>query len=187
MITYKQADFDCLDIYDRIPMRLTVTRVLRVSKFGRGLEGIRYEFDEIDVEPYVIDFDEGESTTRWAKDFNTTNWAIFMAYDGEIPVGGTVVAAKTPEIRMLDGRDDITVLWDIRVHESYKHQGIGQQLFKLACDWSKKNDYRKMKIECQNTNLPACKFYEKQGAELSVINENAYGTDEVMFLWYIAL
>ena len=33
---------------------------------------------------------------------------------------------------MLEGRDDLAVLWDIRVSDDYKHQGIGQHLFDLA-------------------------------------------------------
>jgi len=185
MITYKKMDFGCLEIYDQISMRLEVAKIFQVNKIGKGLEGIKYEFNEKEVTPYVLDFVNGESATRWRKNFDVTNWSIFIAFDNEIPIGGTVVAAKTPEIRMLDGREDITVLWDIRVSDKYKHLGVGHRLLKMAIDWSKENGYKKMKIECQNTNIPACKFYEKHGAELFVVNENAYGTDEVMFLWYI--
>jgi ribosomal protein S18 acetylase RimI-like enzyme len=57
----------------------------------------------------------------------------------------------------------------------------------MAVDWSKEQGYQYLKIECQNTNLPACRFYEKHGAELIVVNEHAYGNGEVMFLWYLSL
>jgi len=185
MITYKEVDFGYLDEYDKIPMRVEISKIYHVNKCGKGLGGIQYSFEEKKVEPYVYDFTNKDSATGWKKDFK--NWAIFMAFDDEKPIGGTVIAAKTPEIRMLDGREDITVLWDLRVDDRYKHIGIGHNLMTMAINWSRDNGYKQMKIECQNTNIPACRFYEKHGAELCVINENAYGTDEVMFLWYLNL
>jgi ribosomal protein S18 acetylase RimI-like enzyme len=187
MITYQQASTDFLDDYDKIPMKLTVTTILKVIKLGQGLDGIQYRFEEMDVKPYIKDFTEGESVKRWLEHFKIATWAFFMANDGENPIGGAAVVANAPEICMLDGRNDLTVLWDIRVSENYKHQGIGEHLFKMAYNWSKDNGYKKMKIESQNTNIPACRFYQKQGAELVVIDENRYGTDEVMFLWYVNL
>jgi len=50
-----------------------------------------------------------------------------------------------------------------------------------------------MKIECQNNNVPAVKFYHKQGAILSAINEHAYYNDlpefrnEVQLIWMLDL
>jgi ribosomal protein S18 acetylase RimI-like enzyme len=93
---------------------------------------------------------------------------------------------------MLDGRDDLTVLWDIRVDDKYKQQGIGKKLFDLATDWSRNNGFKQMKIECQNNNVPACKFYHKQGEILRKIDEYAYIDDtesafEVQLIWYLDL
>jgi GNAT superfamily N-acetyltransferase len=188
MITFKKADFDCLELYNQIPMKVLVTRIIEVKKSGTGLGVIAYEFHEKDVRPYIKDFaEEGESAVRWKKEFDISHWALFMAFDTLKPIGGAVVAARTPSIRMLDGRDDIALLWDIRVDDHYKRQGIGHRLFTMAVDWSKEQGYQYLKIECQNTNLPACRFYEKHGAELIVVNEHAYGNGEVMFLWYLSL
>ena len=46
------------------------------------------------------------------------------------------------------------------------------------------------KIECQNNNIPAVKFYHKQGAVLSAINEYAYYNEpeyrhETQFIWFL--
>ena len=41
-----------------------------------------------------------------------------MAFDGDRPVGGAAVAARTVGINMLTDRDDLAVLWDIRVDET---------------------------------------------------------------------
>lgn len=87
-----------------------------------------------------------------------------MAFDGGRPVGAATVVSRTKEIRMLAGRDDLAVLWDIRVDAGYRGQGIGQRLFDMAADWSREQGHIQMKIECQNNNVPAVKFYHKQGA-----------------------
>ena len=47
-----------------------------------------------------------------------------------------------------------------------------------------------MKIECQNNNVPACKFYHKQGAVLSAVDEYAYYNEpeyrhEIQFIWFL--
>jgi ribosomal protein S18 acetylase RimI-like enzyme len=49
-----------------------------------------------------------------------------------------------------------------------------------------------MKIECQNNNVPAVKFYHKQGAVLSAINEYAYCNEpeyrhEAQLIWMLDL
>jgi hypothetical protein len=49
-----------------------------------------------------------------------------------------------------------------------------------------------MKIECQNNNVPACRFYQNQGAVLGAIDEFAYYKDkeirgEVQLIWYLDL
>lgn len=185
MITYRESHFDDWREYDKIPMILTVNQILKVRKRGKGLKGLSYAFEAVSVEPFTVDFDDKESTKRWSEAFDVQGWVMFMAYDGADPVGGAVIAARTPEIHMLDGREDMAVLWDIRVKEAYRSRGIGKMLFDTARRWCRKNSYALLKIECQNTNVPACRFYERQGAELEVINRHGYGTDECMFLWYL--
>ena len=115
-----------------------------------------------------------------------------MAFDGDRPVGAATVASRTENVHMLEGREDLTVLWDLRVTDGYNGQGIGTRLFTMAADWSRKNGFRQMKIECQNTNVPAVRFYHKQGAVLGAMNEYAYYTEpeyrhETQFLWYLDL
>lgn len=93
---------------------------------------------------------------------------------------------------MLSGRTDACVLWDIRVADGYKHQGIGQRLFDMAVDHAREAGYRQMIIECQNNNVPACRFYRKQGAVLGKVDAYAYYDDptirdEVQLIWYLNL
>ena len=53
---------------------------------------------------------------------------------------------------MLEKRDDLALLWDLRVAEEYKHQGIGQMLFNMAKSYAIKKGFKQFKVECQNTN-----------------------------------
>lgn len=120
MIIYKQVDRTYFKQYDSLPMRVNVTSYYMVKKLNRGLGG--FMIVETPVEPYVKDFCicEDESVTRWDKQSDISNWAFFMAFDGERPIGAATVASRTEEIKMLAGRNDLAVLWDIRVDGDYK-------------------------------------------------------------------
>lgn len=187
-ITYKQVKQDKLSDYDTIPMKIEINEIYEIHKTGKGMEGIKYSFEKKKVAPYEYDFTVDDPVTGWAEKFDIQNWAFFLAYDEGKAIGGAAVAARTDEIRMLEGRDDIVVLWDLRVDDGYRHRGIGHKLFNIAVQWARENNYQMMKIECQNTNIPACNFYQKQGAELCIVNENGYkDSEEAMLLWYLKL
>lgn len=192
MITYRQAGRECFPDYDRVPMRLVVESVLKIEKNDRGLGGLY--LTETPVEPYVRDFclGEDESVVRWAQRFDIANWEFFMAYDGDRPVGAAAVASRTKGVNMLAGREDLAVLWDLRVAEEYKGQGIGKELFRMAADWARSQGLVQMKIECQNDNVPAVRFYHSRGAVLCGIDEYAYHGDPdfghtARLLWYLDL
>ena len=79
------------------------------------------------------------------------------------------------------------VIWDIRVHPSYQGQGIGKKLMALAYAWAKERHAKELKVETQNNNVNACKFYQSMGFHLGTIDLYAYGNkegDEIMLLWY---
>ena len=90
---------------------------------------------------------------------------------------------------MLQKRDDLAILWDIRIIEEYKYQGIGKKLFNIAKEWCKNNGFIELRIECQNNNYNAVNFYHKQGATLFSIKEFAYPNypDEVQLIWHLKL
>lgn len=191
MITCERVDEAFFGMYDEIPMLVHVRSVFVPCAINGGLGGVLFE--ERSVEPYVRDMSRYEIACDYAKRFDISNWAVFMAFDGEKPVGGVTVAARTKGVDMLENRDDLCVLWDIRVDDAYKGRGIGTRLFSMAVDWSKANGLKWMKIECQTNNVPACGFYAKQGAVLRAYNEYAYAGDpdareyEAQVLWYLDL
>lgn len=184
MIRYSELTLTDLDKYGNIPFKYTTNTILDLAKIDNGLGGILLTPRNIH---YEKDFENG--VNRWKKKFDLTNWKIFGAYDDQNLIAGCVVATKTDNVNMLEGRDDLAVLWEIRVSEEYKHQGIGQHLFDMAKKFAIENNFKQLKIECQNTNYNAVRFYHKQGAVLSAINEYAYPDypDEVQLLWYLDL
>ena len=192
MITYKKVDSGFFPQYDQIPMRVNVESYYRIEKHNRGLGGFALVETPVDY-PYIKDFCVGddESVERW-KRWGISNWAFFMAFDGERPVGAAAVASRSEKANMLSGRYDLAVLWDIRVDDDYKGQGVGQRLFDMAIAWSRSQGLVQMKIECQNNNVPACNFYHKQGAVLAAIDEYAYYNEpeyrhEAQFIWMLDL
>lgn len=188
MITYKSVDKTYLPLYDKISMLVHVESEYKIKKTDNGLAG--FAIKEQVVEPYLKDLGKYDRAAEWEKDFDISNWKFYMAFDRETPVGAITLATKTNGLNMLKGRDDLCVLWDIRVEDGYKHQGIGQKLFDMGKEWAKEHGFKQIVIECQNNNVPACRFYHKQGAVLSMIDEYAYYNEpkirnEVQFIWYL--
>ncbi len=87
---------------------------------------------------------------------------------------------------MLDGRSDLAVLWDIRVHPEARSSGTGSLLFQAVEAWARDRRCRTLKIETQNTNVPACRFYRRMGCTLGAIDRFAYADlpDEVQLIWF---
>ena len=141
--------------------------------------------------PYVKDYDAiaGESPARWARRFDVARWGVLAALVDGTRVGGAVVAFDTPGVDMLEGRRDLAVLWDLRVAPAARGHGVGRALFEAAVAWATVRDCRWLKIETQNVNVPACRFYARQGCILGAIHRLAYPTlpDEAQLLWYLDL
>ena len=190
MITYKEIDESYFSQYDKVPMKVHVKSIYQLEKINNGLGG--FLLIETPVEEYIKDLGVYTEASKYADEFDITNWAFFMAFHNGAPIGAVTIASNTSDVHMLDGRDDMSVLWDIRIDDRYKQQGIGSKLFHLAVEWSRSKGLKQMKIECQNNNVTACKFYQSLGATLGKVDEYAYYEDaavknEVQLIWYVDL
>lgn len=178
-----------LQRYGEIPIAFRVETRFQVVPNDHGLGGLTF-FEE-PVVRYVKDYDvfEAERPSAWANRFDISRWGIFFALYEAQPIGGAVVAWSTPEVDMLEGREDLACLWDLRVHPDHREMGIGRVLFSHAASWARERQCRQLKVETQNINVPACKFYVRQGCELGGISKYAYGAElnEVQLLWYLDL
>jgi GNAT superfamily N-acetyltransferase len=176
--------------YGRIPIAFVVDRILQVAVADGGLGGL--SLTEIAVaDPYVKDYDAiaGEGPARWAERFDVSNWGLIVACREGARVGGAAIAFRTADLRMPGGRADVAVLWDIRVAPRQRGAGVGSALFRAAERWASARGCRWLKIETQNINAAACRFYQKMGCTLGAIDRFAYPElpGEVQLLWWKAL
>ncbi|MGH9942959.1 MAG: GNAT family N-acetyltransferase [Pyrinomonadaceae bacterium] len=104
-------------------------------------------------------------------------------------VGGAVVAFRTPGLDMLEGHIDLAVLWDIRLSPEARGQRVGSALFRVAEAWARARGCQQLKVETQNINVPACRFYARQGCVLMAVSRSAYPglLSEIQLMWYKAL
>jgi GNAT superfamily N-acetyltransferase len=178
-----------MDEYARISIAFEVRSVFEVETRDRGHNGLWMAERPVD-QPWVKDYDAGEERPqRWARRFDVTNWRVFQAWSAGRLIGGAVVAWDTPGVEMLEGRRDLAVLWDIRVLPGARGHGVGAALFRAAAAWARGRGCRQMKIETQNINVPACRFYARMGCELGTIDRFAYSDlpGEAQLLWYLDL
>jgi GNAT superfamily N-acetyltransferase len=176
-----------LEEYASVPIAFEVSMVLDVTEVGDGLVKFVLTERRIDA-PYVKDYDaiKGEHPTTWAKRFDVSGWGVLAAKAEGRRVGGAVVVFDTPRLDMLEGRGDLAVLWDIRVSPEARSIGVGSALFRAAEAWARGRDCRQLKVETQNINVAACRFYARQGCVLAAVNRLAYPglPDEIQMFWY---
>ncbi len=181
-----EETLNVLTEYEKVPIAFQVETCFRVELCQGGLGGIK--LSEEPVTPYVKDYDSNErdKPSQWPRNWDISAWGILSAFIGQRRIGGAAVAWKTPPIVLLGEGDDLACLWDLRVHPEYRNQGVGHELFAHALGWAQKRNCRSLIVETQNINVPACRFYARQGCELGSINKHAYyGTlNETQLLWY---
>jgi len=195
-IDIRRISLGQLALYATVSIAYRVESVLRVEVMDGGLGGLRLVEERL-AEPYVKDYDaQGEGgcglSNIWPREFDISRWGLFLAYGGDRPAGAATVAVDTEGIYMLEGRKDLAVLWDIRVQPGARGQGVGTALLDHAAAWARQRGCSQLKVETQNVNVSACRFYLARGCHLGAIHRYGYRgcpevADEVMLLWYLNL
>jgi len=188
-------NINLLSEYATIPIAFKVRSIYQIEALDNGLGGLHLVEQPVSP-PYIKDYDAYEDgpPNAWPRQFDMRNWGFLLARENPAaqPLGGATIAWNTHGVNMLEGRHDLAVLWDIRVKPQSRGQGIGGQLFARAADWARQRGCTQLKIETQNINVPACRFYASQGCELGVIHRHAYARQphlahETMLIWYLRL
>jgi GNAT superfamily N-acetyltransferase len=166
--------------YASIPISFEVTSKLQVCPVKNGLGGL--QLVEKSCTPYVKDYDRFADShpLNWSNHFDVNRWGLFVMESNGVYVGGSAVAPQ---------EEGTAVLWDLRVHPNFRNKGVGGQLLNAAIKWVKERQYKTLMVETQNVNVPACKFYSKQGFILKTIDVCGYSDpivqDETKLLWYL--
>jgi ribosomal protein S18 acetylase RimI-like enzyme len=66
------------------------------------------------------------------------------------------------------------VIWNLMVDRRFQRQGIGRRLLHEAIQWAEEQGFRAIRLETQNTNVPACRFYLAHGFELTGLDRAFY-------------
>lgn len=170
----------------QVSIAFEVDRIFDVEPQAGAPSGFALVERRLDV-PYVKNYDsvEEDKPSQWAKRFDVSNWGFIVARLNGGCVGGAVIAFNTPDVDMLEGRGDLAVLWDIRVLPEFRGRGVGALLFQAAEAWALARGCRQLKVETQNINVPACKFYAGQGCVLKTATRFTYPDlpNEVRLIW----
>jgi streptothricin acetyltransferase len=137
--------------------------------------------------PNVKDYDAIDGgPMRWAERFDLSNWGFFSALRDAQCVGRAAVARDTSALEMLEGLSDVALLWDIRVAPFARRRGVGSALFDAVVTWARSRGCLQLKVETQNTNVAACRFYAREGCALRTVQWGAYPAlpDEVQLIWF---
>ena len=105
--------FSTLQEYGDVPIAFLVESRFRVESVRNGLGGWLLTEEGVEY-PWTKDYDadKGEGPSRWARQFDISNWGVISVFEGDRRIGGAVIAFNTPGVFMLEGRDTLAVLWD---------------------------------------------------------------------------
>ncbi len=183
-------EMDRLPVHGQISIAFEVRSVLDLTVADGGLGGLVLREREVEA-PYVKDYDstDGNRPSDWGRCFDTANWSLHSAWIDGRRAGGVVVAIRTEGLDMLEGRQDLAVIWDVRVAPDLRGHGVGAALFVAAEAWARAQGCTQLKVETQNVNVAACRFYARQGCTLGGIHRFAYPDlpQEIQLLWYKAI
>lgn len=183
-IRLSEAGPEDLEAHARISIAFRVEQVLEPRIGGGPLELV----ERPEANPWVKDYDaeEGASPALWPIRFDTSDWRVISAWDGAARVGGLVLFAAVRGIDMLEGRSDLALIWDLRVAPAARGRGVGTRLMAAAHSWARSHACRELKVETQNINVGAYRFYRSQKFSLRSVRRGVYPglPDELQLLLY---
>jgi|688.fasta_scaffold426889_1 ribosomal protein S18 acetylase RimI-like enzyme len=169
-----------------VPIKFEYDRILELELLDNGLNGFKFS-EKILEHKRTKDYDAigGDHPSTWEQRFDVSKWGFIVARSEDKRIGGAVVAFDCPNMNMLDERKDLAVLWDLRVSPEFRSAKVGKLLFSAVEKWASSRGCVQLKIETQNNNVAACRFYAKQGCTLAAVNRFAYKNlpDEIQMIW----
>ena len=120
-------------------------------------------------------------TTKYSREdlkemLKDENKPIYVATINDYVVGYAMCEIRIPTSNMYPNK--IFHLDDLCVDEKYRHQGIGEALYKMVVNEAKEQDCYEVTLNAWPGNEAAIKFYEKMGMKTrSIIMEDIIKKD----------
>ena len=170
-VEIREESAAALPEHGAVEAAFTVERVYHVARTRTGAPVLR---ERRVADPWRKDYDAvpGNRPADWPGRFDVSGWTLVSAWREDRRVGGIVIAERT-------------LIWDLRVDPALRGAGIGGRLFAAAERWIRAHGGRRVEVETQNVNVPACRLYESRGCRLHRVDPGAYADfpDEVQLLW----
>lgn len=184
MLEVRLELFSAIDDYARVPTAFPVTSLIEPTPDSSAPGG--YILRERGVElPYIKDYDAipDNSPPDWGRSYDTSKWQLFSAFKSGKRVGGAIAFVFPAETRE---KFPVVDLWDLRVAPEFRRMGIASALASSVEQWATFRECGGLRIETQNINVAACRFYERFGCELQSVTAGAYPAlpNEIRLLWY---
>jgi GNAT superfamily N-acetyltransferase len=189
MIEIREVPVSQLNYLSSIPIAFEADSILELCPSESQPAG--WVITERKIPPYTKDYDaiSDNHPLDWQQQFDLTNWGLLYAFHHDERIGAALIAFRTSGVDMLEGNADLAVLWDIRVAKAWRGKRIGTALFNAVKAWALARKCRELKIETQNNNARAVRFYLRQGCRLKTVNRGAYSNfpEELQLLFYLNL
>ena len=167
-----------LDAYASIPIAFEVKEAFDPVGLA-GRPDRRLMSVEPVARPWIKDYDSyrDNAPRDWGDSTSLRDWKFFAAMRDGRRVGSLALAPLT-------GRDDIAVIWDVRVAPTARRSGVGAALLRAAEEWAANNGKHWLMVETQNVNVPAYAFYLTRDFTLTQVRAGAYADlpDEVQMI-----
>lgn len=172
--------------YARIPIGFSVHEFFDEDALAALLRGHRAVATPL-AEPYWKDYDAHPDNrpTDWPRRFDLSRWTILAAYADGDRVGGAVVIVDDRQIELLRDGETHALLWDFRVAPAMRGRGVGSALVRRAEETAMRRGARILRVETQQINVAACRFYARLGFRLERVTRGAYPDlpNEMQLLW----
>lgn len=117
--------------------------------------------------PYIKDF-HGEITSEDLQRYTgiAAQGLSILALEGSQPVGIGIAGAEAWNRTLW--------IWEFHVLPPYQGQGIGLRMMDALAENGRGAGMRTMRVETQNTNVPAIRFYRRAGFHIESVDTSFY-------------
>ena len=186
MLEIVREDSRTLRAYASISIAFEVREVLASASLTTPRDVLPLRTSPV-AAPYWKDYDgyADNGPLSWPARFDVEQWNFFAARIDGRRIGGAVVIAGDPSVELLGARDDLALLWDLRVSPDVRRRGVGVALLAAVEAWARERQLSSLRVETQDVNVPACRLYAKCGFAVEAIARAAYPEllDEVQLIW----